>query len=363
MGENRRQREQDNDKKQDKTEGSSNLLILETITMKSALKANGSCQERPKLTCLPELELIDMKPLKDLSKFGGVRIDSSGKAELVGADLQIRFSYGPSSDKESFKWSGNQLVQIVTPDKTFTYDNEANVWRIKNATSPLMSRQDAQSNVHEATFSQGLVTKTYELSGPITIDRLYEQYQKFLQEAAPVNGYLTPEKVQEVKERLTEREGAIPFAYLDSVGVPTACIGFNLLRPDARKRFEELGVDFDQLKKDAYVSKANKSVMLTPEQMDKLLEQDITDTFKETLTIYPNFASHPKEVQDVMLDLTFNMGSDRLRKFKNMNSALNQNDYKTAASCLQKSEYIQSGQTGWRGENNLKVIQQAALNY
>jgi hypothetical protein len=64
-----------------------------------------------------------------------------------------------------------------------------------------------------------------------------------------------------------------------------------------------------------------------------------------------------------MLDLTFNMGSDRLRKFKNMNLALNQNDYKTAASCLQKSEYIQSGQTGWRGENNLKVIQQAALNY
>lgn len=357
MGENRREASIDRNKEQ----GESNILVgFDRISFSSTLKSERQCQDRSKV-CLPELLIINIEPLQNLSKHGTVRFDSSGKVELVGPDMQVRFSYGPN-DKDTFKWSGNQLVQITTADKTYTFDSEANVWRIKNASSPLMSRQDSQSNSHDATFNQGLVKKTYNLSGPITIDRLYDQYQSFLLEAAPVNNYLTPSKIQELKERITEREGAIPFAYLDSVGVPTACIGFNLLRPEARKRFEEIGVDFDRLKQDAYVTKANKSVLLTPVQMDKLLEQDIADTLKETLSIYPTFATHPKEVQNVMIDLTFNMGSDRLRKFKNMNLALNQNDYQTAASCLQNSEYIQSGQTGWRGESNLKAFRQAVTN-
>ena len=359
MGENNRERE--SGKNTDQGERSSSLVIMDEISLSSALKNKRQCNDNNKLTCLPELQIINFEPLKDLSNYGKVRFTANGKAEIVGLDMQTRFAYGPN-ENETFKWSGNQLIEIVTANKTFSYDSAANLWRIKDTSSPLMSRQTGQSNNHEATFNQGVFKKTYELSGPITLDRLYEQYQTFLAEAAPINSYLTPEKVTALKEEITKREGAIPFAYLDSVGVPTACIGFNLLRPEARKRFEELGVDFQRLKDDAYVSKKNKSVFLTAEQMDKLLEQDLTDTFKQTLAIYPSFASHPKEVQDVMIDLTFNMGPDRLRRFKNMNQALNQNDYATAASCLQNSEYIRSGQTGWRGQSNLKSFQTAAVN-
>ncbi|CAN5613351.1 hypothetical protein BH11CYA1_BH11CYA1_33550 [soil metagenome] len=359
MGE--KNRERATSKNQEQVEGSSSLVIMDEISLSSALKTRPQCKDNSNISCLPELQIINFSPLKDLSNYGKVRFDQSGKAEIVGPDMQTRFSYGPN-ENETFKWSGNQLMEVATADKTFSYDSSANIWRIKNNSSPLMSRQDGQSSSHDATFSLGVFKKTYELSGPVTLDRLYEQYQAFLAEAAPVNTYLTPEKVKELKEEITKREGAIPYAYLDTVKVPTACVGVNLNRTDVRKRFEELGVDFDRLKKDAYVSKQNKSVFLTDEQMDKLLDQDLTDSFKQTLAIYPNFASHPKAVQDVMIDLTFNMGPDRLRKFKNMNQALNQNDYATAASCLQNSEYIRSGQTGWRGESNLKSIQLAAAN-
>lgn len=314
------------------------------------------------LAFLPNL-LIDSQTRDILNErtvrtaYDAIKIDGVGNASLVASDSSsVVFSYGPNSG-DRFEWQGDRLSRIITPDKTYTYDAARDLWSIKNVNGSAMLNEDSVVKTHTARFSSGSFDKTFELSGAITLGRLSEKYQEFLLEANRVNAYLSPEKTAELKAKLEVREGVCPEPYIDSRGIPTVGIGFNLIKYGARERIESVGADYDGLLKSAGAPRANKDFCLTPDQMNKLFKGDLADAFKETLDVYPRFEAHPDSVRDVLVDLTFNMGGGKLKEFRRFNQAIDNGNYAQAAEFLRQSKYYE--QTKTRAVANVATLQTA----
>lgn len=128
-----------------------------------------------------------------------------------------------------------------------------------------------------------------------------------------------------------EHEGYRPHVYKDSLGIPTIGIGFNLTRPDARKIATQAGADYDAI----------------VQGIDDLTDNQIKEIFKITLTIayhdakkwIPNFDGLPKNVKLAILDLSFNMGFNRLSGFTKTRSYILKGRFDLAANELLKSKW------------------------
>ena len=72
--------------------------------------------------------------------------------------------------------------------------------------------------------------------------------------------------------------------------------------------------------------------------------------------IFLEYWPHLSEVrQAVIVDMVFNLGFSRFRKFKKMNAAINKRDYKTAAEELLNSRYAR--QVGSRATRLAKMME------
>lgn len=306
---------------------------------------------------LPKIDLVDFSKRSLTTDYGTVTIDmQTGAARLFAPDGEkVIFSYRPSAADEKFVWSGDVLTQIVTPDKTYSYDDKKEVWSIVN--KGLMSDTVAgQTKVHCAHFKSGQVEQTYELTGAVTVKRLADQYQQFLAEARVINAYLTPSKIAELQAHFELREDSCPAAYLDSRRIPTVGIGFNLIKDGARQRIAEVGADYDTLLRDASCPAGKKQTQLSPEQISALFQKDLLDATRDAVSLYPDLTGHPQKVQDVLVDLSFNMGGSKLREFERFNAAIGRHDYKQAAAYLAASRYAE--QTGTRAEANIAALRE-----
>ena len=70
---------------------------------------------------------------------------------------------------------------------------------------------------------------------------------------------------------------------------------------------------------------------LSPDEIEYLLENDITRIIKELSTAYTWFSDLDDVRKDAMIDIAFNLGASRLRGFKRALAAMEAADYKTAA--------------------------------
>ena len=70
---------------------------------------------------------------------------------------------------------------------------------------------------------------------------------------------------------------------------------------------------------------------LSPDEIEYLLENDITRIIKELSTAYTWFSDLDDVRKDAMIDIAFNLGAPRLRGFKRALAAMEAADYKTAA--------------------------------
>jgi GH24 family phage-related lysozyme (muramidase) len=318
--------------------------------------------DRKSEVCLPGLDIVGPSILGDKNirtAYGAIKIDADGNASLFDADgKSIVFSYGPNKG-DKFEWQGDVLKRIITSDRTLTFDSERDLWSIKLVNGSVLSREDAQVKGHSARFISGSFEKTFELNGAITLGRLNDNYQQFLLEVKRVNAYLSPEKTAEMKAKLEVREGICPEPYLDSRGIPTVGIGFNLIKSGARERIESVGADYDGLLRSATAPSERKDFCLTSEQINGLFKSDLADAFKETLTVYPRFEMHPDSVRDVLVDLTFNMGGAKLKEFRRFNMAIENRNYPQAAEFLRQSKYYE--QTKTRAVANVATLQSASV--
>lgn len=118
-----------------------------------------------------------------------------------------------------------------------------------------------------------------------------------------------------VFEQLKIDEGVVYEVYKDHLGYPTFGVGHLVLETDP-----EYGWDVGE--------------KVSEERVKECFERDLDTAINECELLYEDgvFGSLPDEVQQILVNMMFNMGRTRLSKFKKMHAAILDGDWKTAAA-------------------------------
>jgi|SRR5210317_427885 lysozyme len=115
-----------------------------------------------------------------------------------------------------------------------------------------------------------------------------------------------------VFEQLKIDEGVVNEIYLDHLGYPTFGVGHLVLESD-EEHGQPVGTPVNE------------------ERVKECFERDLDTAISECVALYgEGFTSWPDEVQQVLVNMMFNMGRTRLGGFKNFRKALEEGDWKKA---------------------------------
>ena len=126
--------------------------------------------------------------------------------------------------------------------------------------------------------------------------------------------------------QLVKHEGLLRKPYYDSRGNLTVGIGFNLNDINNQKILSKLNIKKEDLKRG-----------LNDNQVKALFDESMKIAKADALKYLPNLYSHPVQVQNAIIDMSFNLGYNRLNKFTDLKKSLMKRDYKTAANNMLKS--------------------------
>ena len=117
-----------------------------------------------------------------------------------------------------------------------------------------------------------------------------------------------------VFEQLKIDEGVVNEIYLDHLGYPTFGVGHLILESD-EEHGREVGTP------------------VTEERVRSCFETDLNIAIGECELLYEDgvFGNLPDEVQQILVNMMFNMGRTRLSKFKKMHAAILEGNWKEAA--------------------------------
>lgn len=116
---------------------------------------------------------------------------------------------------------------------------------------------------------------------------------------------------QKLTEELRRDEGFRKTVYLDSEGIETIGVGRNL-----------------------------RDRGLSEDEINLLLRNDIETAILDAIDVLPcSFHSLTDARQRVLVNMCFNLGRPRLRKFKKMLAAVEREDYETAAAEMLNSKW------------------------
>ena len=132
-----------------------------------------------------------------------------------------------------------------------------------------------------------------------------------------------------LKEEIKEHEGVVYGIYEDTLGLKTAGVG-HLLREGEDK------LDWSD-----------------PEVVEKYFAEDLDVAIGDARKFSPvDFDGLQESIQHALVNLSFNLGYNRLSKFRNFRAALARGDYQAAADELVDSKwYTQVGRRGPELEN------------
>ena len=117
---------------------------------------------------------------------------------------------------------------------------------------------------------------------------------------------------EEVQKQLMIDEGVKYTIYLDHLGYPTFGIGHLITEKDPEYG-QEVGTD------------------IKAKRVGEVFQSDLDITISECEALYEKWDDFPGEVQEILVNMMFNLGRTRLSKFKNMKKALDKADWATAA--------------------------------
>ena len=148
---------------------------------------------------------------------------------------------------------------------------------------------------------------------------------------------MSPEAKTRVMEQLKIDEGVVHEIYLDHLGLPTVGIGHLILESDPEHGME-VGTPVSQAR------------------CEELFFQDLDIALKECEILYgAGWFYLPEEVQEILVNMLFNMGRPRLTQFKKMNNAIEAGDWKTAAVEGRDSRWY--NQVGARAERLMSRLE------
>ena len=120
--------------------------------------------------------------------------------------------------------------------------------------------------------------------------------------------------INKLKEQLKIDEGVVYEIYNDHLGYATFGIGHLVLESDP-EHGQEVGTPVSE------------------ERTKECFEKDLDTAVSECELLYEDgvFGNLPGEVQEILVNMMFNMGRTRLSKFKKMHAAILEGDWKEAA--------------------------------
>lgn len=120
---------------------------------------------------------------------------------------------------------------------------------------------------------------------------------------------------QKVFEQLKIDEGVVYEIYLDHLGYPTFGVGHLVLETDPESGQPE-------------------GTTVSEERVKECFEKDLDTAISECEKLYSDgeFGNLPGEVQEILVNMMFNMGRTRLSKFKKMHAAILEGNWGTAAT-------------------------------
>ena len=153
----------------------------------------------------------------------------------------------------------------------------------------------------------------------------------------------------ELYSQIANHEGVDKSQYIDSEGHPSIGVGFNL---DSR-------VNQDFLDRNPQIKEKIKNrVPLSKRDIQMLYNFSLTIAYKDAMSLFPNFQKLPKDVKKVLVDMSFNMGINKLSEFKNMRQAIIDGDFDKAADEMIDSKWY--GQVKRRGRNLVGMMRSAS---
>lgn len=141
-----------------------------------------------------------------------------------------------------------------------------------------------------------------------------------------------------LRERIRIHEGCVLEPYKDSLGKLTVGIG-HLVQPHERKRFQE-------------------GVQITQEEADELFDIDLNRAAAGAddliLKKIGNHDDLPQAIQEVIVEMVFQLGATGVKQFRNMWASLKEKDGEMAAMHMKDSRWHK--QTKKRCESLAKIV-------
>lgn len=135
--------------------------------------------------------------------------------------------------------------------------------------------------------------------------------------------------IERVQKQLELDEGVEHRIYLDHLGLATFGIGHLVLTSDPEFSLE-IGTP------------------VTPERVATAFAEDLAIAENECKVLYYFWEELPEEVQEILVNMMFNLGRPRLSKFKKMNAHIEDENWRCAAVEGRDSRWYR--QVGQRAE-------------
>jgi len=148
-------------------------------------------------------------------------------------------------------------------------------------------------------------------------------------------------------KQLVKHEGYKKHIYLDKLNIPTIGIGFNLNDRGNQKILAKYGITQRHLQQG-----------ITDAEIKELFDETLKIATANAKRFAPNLDSLPINAQLAIIDLSFNLGSEKLAKFKVLRQALAKKDFIAAAAALKDSKWYH--QVGNRGIDLVNQLRSAS---
>lgn len=153
--------------------------------------------------------------------------------------------------------------------------------------------------------------------------------------------------ISSIIERVKKHEGVKFQRYLDSRGIPTVGVGFNLKRKDADEKLKKIGLNATKVKKGEQ--------KMTPQQVENLLVLDLENALAGARRILgPSYTNMSVPALGVLTEMVFNLGTTGVLKFDSFLKYFKIKKFRKAASEMLKSSWAR--QVGERAKNLAEIL-------
>lgn len=148
------------------------------------------------------------------------------------------------------------------------------------------------------------------------------------------------------KPLIYDNEGCKECVYLDTRGIKTIGIGFNLQRSDAQSILASVGANYSAIVNGPVTAtktpcNCGKVTCLTQDQIDKIFQITVEGASNDAQSLVATFASLCCPVQNAIVDMSFTLGKTTFATFKTVIYWLINQNWKASADDLRTTKWCQ----------------------